>query len=209
MRRRLSSADRRSQLIEVGRQTFAELGYERTSVEEIARRAGITKPIVYEHFGGKEGLYAAVVTIECERLITMISEEIGVGTARQRMEAGILAFLRYVRDEPEGFRVLARDAPASREYAYTLSQLSREVGAIFARQFIRAGYDPSSAPVYARGLVGMITFVGQWWDEDRELPVEEIASHLAAMAWMGLRHLPPEPYVAPAEDSLDRFAASG
>ncbi|HEV8064725.1 MAG TPA: helix-turn-helix domain-containing protein, partial [Acidimicrobiales bacterium] len=57
-RRRLSSTERRAQLIEVGRDTFADVGYEAATVEEIARRAGITKPIVYGHFGGKEGLYA-------------------------------------------------------------------------------------------------------------------------------------------------------
>lgn len=192
-RRRLSGADRRSQLIEVGRQVFAERGYDRTSVEEIARRAGITKPIVYEHFGGKEGLYAAVVALESERLVTLVSNAISAGTPRQHVEAGILAFLRYVRDEPDGFRVLARDAPASREYEYTLSQLAGEVGAVFAREFLRADYDPATAPIYARALVGMITFVGQWWDEHRTEPIEEVASHLGALAWMGLRHLPTEP----------------
>jgi AcrR family transcriptional regulator len=158
---------------------------------------------VYEHFGGKEGLYAAVVALESERLLGLISDAIATGTPREHVEAGTLAFLRYVRDEPDGFRVLARDAPASREYAYTLSKLSGEVGAIFAREFMRAGYDPSSAPIYARALVGMVTFVAQWWDEQRELSMEEVASHLSALIWMGLRHLPEEPALPTADGAVD------
>jgi AcrR family transcriptional regulator len=63
-RKKLTAAARRAQLIQVGREVFAENGYEATSVEEIASRAKVSKPIVYEHFGGKEGLYAVVVDRE-------------------------------------------------------------------------------------------------------------------------------------------------
>ena len=65
-RKKLTAAARRAQLIQVGRQVFAEKGYEATSVEEIASCAKVSKPIVYEHFGGKEGLYAVVVDREME-----------------------------------------------------------------------------------------------------------------------------------------------
>ena len=61
MRCRLGAAARRAQLIEVGRRAFAEKGYEATSVEEIAQRAKVSKPIIYEHLGGKEGLHAVIV----------------------------------------------------------------------------------------------------------------------------------------------------
>jgi AcrR family transcriptional regulator len=61
---RLTAAARRAQLIEIGREVFAERGYGATSVEEIASRAKVSKPILYSHFGGKEGLYAVVVDRE-------------------------------------------------------------------------------------------------------------------------------------------------
>jgi len=192
-RRRLAAADRRSQLIEVGRGTFAEMGYEAATVEEIARRAGITKPIVYGHFGGKEGLYAAIVEDEAALVLGAISSAISVGTPRQRVTAAVLAYLRYVGERPAGFAVLARDSPASSRYASMLAEIADRVGAIFAAEFDRAGYDASVAPIYARALIGMVTYVGQWWDEDRSRPVEEVASHLAALTWMGLRHLPRKP----------------
>src|SRR5207245_8271831 len=95
--RRLTASARRAQLIEVGRAVFAERGYEAASVEEIAERAKVSKPIVYEHFGGKEGLYAVVVDREMERVVAIISDAISTGTPRQRLEQAAPAFLTYVQ----------------------------------------------------------------------------------------------------------------
>jgi len=71
--------------------------------------------------------------------------------------------------------------------------LADRVGGVFAEQFRNAGYDAKAAPIYAHALVGMVTFVGQWWTESRKPGVDQVASHLAALAWMGLRHLPRKP----------------
>jgi hypothetical protein len=86
MSQRLPASARRAQLIDVGRAVFAKHGYEATSVEEIADRAKVSKPIVYEHFGGKEGLYAVVVDREMEYVVRRISEAISSGEPRERVE---------------------------------------------------------------------------------------------------------------------------
>jgi len=194
---RLAASARRAQLVEVGRTVFAQRGYEATSVEEIAARAGISKPIVYEHFGGKEGLYAVIVDREVEHIVGRIVEAISSGSPRERLERAALAFLVYVKERPGGFAVLLRDAPAAKrsgEMPALMYDLADRVGAIFAEQFRRAGYDAKAAPIYAHALVGMVAFVGQWWTESRRPPpVETVASHIAALAWMGLRHLPKRP----------------
>src|SRR5919109_2074099 len=90
--RRLTAAARRAQLIDVGRAVFAKRGYEATSVEEIAEHAKVSKPIIYEHFGGKEGLYAVVVDREMEYVVRRIAEAIAAGAPRERPEGGALAF---------------------------------------------------------------------------------------------------------------------
>ncbi|HLK10760.1 MAG TPA: TetR/AcrR family transcriptional regulator [Candidatus Binatia bacterium] len=207
-RPRLAAAARRAQLVDVGRTVFAERGYEAASVEEIAARAGISKPIVYEHFGGKAGLYAAIVDREVEHIVGRIVEAISAGTARERLERAVLAFLAYVEERPRGFAVLLRDAPASRrsgEMPALMYDLAGRVGAIFADQFHRAGYSAAAAPVYAHALVGMVAFVGQWWTESRRPPaVETVASHVAALAWMGLRHLPRRPALLATPASRSR-----
>jgi AcrR family transcriptional regulator len=191
---RLSGSARRAQLIEVGRAVFAERGYDGTAVEEIAERAKVSKPIVYEHFGGKEGLYAVVVDREMERVVELIADAIASGSPRERLEKAALAFLTYVKDNPDGFAVLSRDAPViAGGMSGLLNEVADRVGKVFTAAFKEAGYDHKSAPIYAHALVGMVTFVGQWWTETRKPPVETVARHLAALAWMGLRHLPKKP----------------
>jgi len=193
---RLSAAARRAQLIEIAKEVFAKRGYEATSVEEIAARAKVSKPIVYEHFGGKEGLYAVLVDREMEHVVQLISQAIASGTPRQRVESAALAFLTYVRDQPDGFLVLSRDAPLTLVHggmSSLLNDVAERVADVFTSTFKQAGYDPKTAPIYAHALVGMVTFVGQWWTETRKPPVEVVASHIAALAWMGLRHLPKRP----------------
>ncbi len=196
-RPRLAASARRAQLVDVGRLVFAQRGYEAASVEEIAERAGITKPIVYEHFGGKEGLYAVIVDREVEHIVERIVEAISTGSPRERLERAALAFLHYVEERPEGFTMLLRDTPALKgggEMPGLMYDLAGRVGAVFTEQLRRAGYDRKAAPIYAHALVGMVAFVGQWWTESRKpLPSEAVASHLAALAWMGLRHLPRRP----------------
>jgi AcrR family transcriptional regulator len=191
--KRLTAAERRTQLISVGRAVFAERGYDGASVEEIAERAGVSKPIVYEHFGGKEGLWAVIVDREMEHVITDVSEAISHGSARDRVGGATLAFLKYVKEQPDGFAVLSRDAPANVGMASLLAEVGERVGKIFATELKRAGYDPKAGPIYAQALIGMVTFVGQWWTENRRTNIEEVASHVAALAWMGLRHLPKHP----------------
>jgi AcrR family transcriptional regulator len=194
--RRLSGTERRAQLIEVGRAVFAKRGYEATSMEEIADRAKVSKPIVYEHFGGKEGLYAVIVDREMDYVVRRIVEAISVGSPRERVERASLAFLSYVRDHPDGFAVLSQDSPLSAtrgRLSSLLNDLAERVGDVFTASFRAAGYDARAAPIYAQALVGMVTFVGKWWTEVRKPNVEDVAKHIGALAWMGLRHLPKKP----------------
>ena len=193
---RLSGTARRAQLIDVARIIFAKRGYQAASLEEIAARAKVSRPVLYEHFGGKEGLYAVVIDREMEYLVRRIAEAISTGTPRERMEGAALAFLVYVRDQPDGFAILTHDAPvttAGGTMSSLLNDVAERVGHVFVGAFKDAGFDPKAAPIYAHALVGMVTFVGQWWTDERKPPVEDVASHISALAWMGLRHLPKRP----------------
>src|SRR5689334_7395620 len=134
LKKRLSAPERRLQLMEVGRAVFAVSGYESASIEEIARQAGVSKPIVYEHFGSKEGLHAAVVDRELDTLVERVSQSISEGSARARFEGAVLAFLTYVKEEPEGFAVLTRDSPtahARRGLTRVIGDTAERVGDVF------------------------------------------------------------------------------
>lgn len=196
-RQRLSAAERRDQLLEVARDVFAEHRYESSSIEEVAHRAGVSKPIIYEHFGAKEGLYAAIVDREMDNLVQRVSDAIGSGSSRERFEKAVLGFLRYVQEQPAGFAVLTRDSPnanARRGLTRVIDDLADRVTEVFRTDFAEAGFDPDLAPIFANALVGMVTQVGQWWAaEGKAFSVDQVARHVAALGWMGLRHLPPDP----------------
>jgi AcrR family transcriptional regulator len=199
--RRMTAGERRTQLVEVAKGLFAEMGFDAASVEEIANRAGVSKPIVYEHFGGKEGLYAVVVDRETSRLLEMITSRLGPGLgAREQVYNSAMAFLDYIEDDPAGFRVLTRDSPAGFSgggMAGLLADVATKAEEVLAGYFNRTGIDLSSAPLYAHALVGMVVHVGAWWAEERSPAKEEVARHLTALAYSGLAQLPSDPASLP------------
>src|SRR5581483_7518378 len=110
---RMTGRQRREQLVQVGRSLFAEKGYDGTSIEEIAARANVSKPVVYEHFGGKEGLYAVVVDREMTDLLARLTRSLSAGHPRELAEQSALALLTYIEEETDGFRILSRDSAAA------------------------------------------------------------------------------------------------
>lgn len=110
---RMTSYQRREQLIAIGRSLFATEGFEAVSVEAIAAAAKVSKPIVYEHFGGKEGLYAVVVDREMRSLNEALTSALSNPGAHPRriVERTALALLTYIEEHAEGFHVLVRDSP--------------------------------------------------------------------------------------------------
>src|SRR5437868_4220669 len=127
----MSGKERREQLLDIGRTLFAAKGFDGTSVEEIAHSAGVSKPVVYEHFGGKEGLYAVVVDREIQSLLGGVTVALATGgTSRQIIEKAALALLDYVEGSTDGFRILVRDSPtgqATGSFASLMSDIASQV----------------------------------------------------------------------------------
>ncbi len=193
----MTGTQRREQLLQVGRALFAEKGFEGTSVEEIAASAGVSKPVVYEHFGGKEGLYAVVVDREIAALTTGITAALtSVGTSHDLIERAALALLDYIEGSTDGFRILVRDSPpgqATGTFASLMSDVASQVEHILASQFKNRRLDPKAAPMYAQMLVGMVALTGQWWLDSRTFKKADVAAHLVNLAWNGLTGLEARP----------------
>ncbi len=195
----MTGKERREQLLNIGRRLFAERGFEGTSIEEIAAQAGVSKPVVYEHFGGKEGLYAVVVDREVDRFLTMATRLLEGEDTREKFEAAAIALLRYIEENTDGFRILVRDSPpgsGSGTFGSLISDIASQVEYILGDVLKARGYDPRHAPMYAQMLVGMVTFTGQWWLDARKPKLEEVAAHLVNMAWNGLSRLDPKPQIS-------------
>ena len=190
----MTAGERRNQLVGVAKGVFAELGYDGASIEEIANRAAVSKPIVYEHFGGKEGLYAVVVDRETTRLLEMITSALSHNLgAREQVRNSAIAFLDYIEADPDGFRVLTRDSPAGFAgggMAGLLADVAAKAEEVLASFFHRTGVPLTSAPLYAHALVGMVVHVGAWWADERQPEKDVVADQLTALAYQGLAHLP-------------------
>ena len=165
---RMTGTQRRAQLLDVGRSLFAERGYDGTSVEEIASRAGVSKPIVYEHFGGKEGLYAVVVDREVQHLLDSFSTALSGQSPKELLEQACLVLLTYVEEQGDGFQILVQ-------------------------QFTGRGFETTLAGLYSQALVGMVALTGQWWQDHRKPQRDEVAAHLVNLAWNGLSRLATKP----------------
>lgn len=193
---RMTGAQRREQLLDVGRALFAERGFEGTSVEEIASKAGVSKPVVYEHFGGKEGLYAVVVDREMRMLLDMVTSALTGGHPRELLEQAAFALLDYIERSADGFRILVRDSPVAAStgtFASLISDIASRVEHILGLEFKQRGFDSKLAPLYAQALVGMVALTGQWWLDVRRPKKAEVAAHLVNLAWNGLSGLEPRP----------------
>lgn len=195
---RMTGRERREQLVQIGRSVFAQKGFAATSVEEIAARAKVSKPIVYEHFGGKEGLYAVIVDRETSALLGALETALDEGRSHPRvlMERAALAFLTYIDESEDGFRILVRDSPVAQSggtFSSLLGDVAAKVESILAAQLRLRKYSPRDAELYAQMLVGMVAYTGQWWLETRKPSKEEVAARMVNLSWFGLGALEKDP----------------
>lgn len=184
---------RRTQLIEVSRRLFAERGTS-VAVEEIAAAAGVTKPVVYEHFGGKEGLYAVVVKQEADHLESVIRTALTTPDVGYRalIELGVYALLDYLDENPDGFRILNHDSGAG-EFTSILNKVTLNVTELLSEPLTRRGFEARLAAPMAQSLVGIVAMAAQIWVDDRSLTKDELAAWLVNLAWNGLSRLEADP----------------
>ena len=193
----MSALERRAQLIEVSRGIFAERGFDAASIEEIAAAAKISKPVVYEHFGDKESLYAIVVDREMTLLMSMMTESLTSDRPRVLLEQAATALFDYIDAHTDGFRVLLRPHPRGDQRGGTFGTVMREVADQLTDRLVvlcrRYGYSTKLAPMYAHMLVGMVALTGEWWADVRKPGKEQVITQVVNMAWNGVSALEKEP----------------
>ena len=219
----MSRSERRLQLIGIARASFAQRGYDATSIEEITQAAGVSKPVLYEHFGGKEGLYQVIVDREINLLVSMLTESLPQASSpRKALELTIVGLLDYLETNPDGYRLLAHQSPAGVStgvFSPVIGEVTEHLTVLMAALFERQGFDPLSLPVYGQLLGGAVAQVGIWWIAEREAadagePVqprskEEIAAHTVNLLWNGLHRLELDPKPIGTPDTDERLNPRG
>ena len=185
-RARMPRPERERQMLEVAGRSFAERGFHAVSMDEIAARAGISKPMLYQYFGSKEGLYVAFVRQQGAALLAAMRNATAPGAPpAEALRAGTLAFLGYVDEHRPGWELLYREAAnQGGPLAAEIAALHARIASIVHRLFTAVAGDDSSGrtEALAHAFVGAGESVANWWLEHPEEPRDQVAGLLVRLA---------------------------
>lgn len=187
---RLPAARRRKQLLDVALGVFAERGFHPTSMNDLAEAAGVTKPVLYQHFGSKRELYLELLEEVGDRLRDAIGKATSeAATPREQVERGFAAYFRYVADHEAAFQVLfGGGTRRDEEFAAHARRVEESIADVIASLIEVPGLDPDTKRLLAHGIVGLAEGASRHWlrnahDADPEVQ----AARVAELAWAGLR----------------------
>lgn len=196
--RRLSRAEREEQVLEVAYGAFAELGYDGVSMREIAERAAITKPILYTHFGSKDGLFAACV----RRMVEPMLRQVRAATdptlpADRQLWAGILAQLGFIEEHRAEWRAFVNEAGArgglpGKALSQGRDRVIELLGELVAQAALAAGAPVPPAKeleASAHMLQGAVERIANWWERYPDEPLESVAIRAMNLTWQGFGDL--------------------
>ena len=203
--RRLTADARRRQLFAVALTLFAEHGYSATTMDDIAESAGVTKPLVYQHFESKRALYLELLDVfSTEMIERIVAATAAAEGPRQQVETGFAAYFELMVGNEDAFRILyGRDAPDDPELGAALRRVEEAI-AVAIDPLIDAGLEPSHRLLLAHAVVGMAEGASRHWLDanrntdgtdtraagvDRQAEAGRLAAQLADFAWAGLRQV--------------------
>lgn len=189
---RLPAAERRRQLLDVALHAFAENGFHKTSMNDVAEAAGVTKPVLYQHFASKKALYQELVDdlgrgLE-DAIVAAVAEAEG---PRQQVEAGFRAYFRWATSQGAAFTVLfAERNRADRELAAAVINVESMVADRVASLIVVEGLNEDERHVLAFGVIGLAESTSRHWlgrGLGPGLDADAFADTVAQLAWSGLR----------------------
>ncbi|MGX7825122.1 TetR/AcrR family transcriptional regulator [Actinokineospora sp. 24-640] len=187
---RLPRTARRAQLLAAAQDVFAANGYHAAGMDEIAERAGVSKPVLYQHFPGKLELYMALLEKHVDELISRVSTAMETTSDNKtRVRNAVRAYFDFVDGESQAFRLVfesdLRNEPLVQDAVSRATSAS--VDAITATITSDAGLDEHRARLLAVGLVGVSQVAARaWLDDSRSVPKEEAISLISTLAWRGI-----------------------
>ena len=192
---RLPRLARRAQLLEAAQEVFVANGYHAAAMDDIADRAGVSKPVLYQHFPGKLDLYLALLDTSCEAIVKATEAALGsTDDNKQRVAGTMHAFYEYVANAQGAFRLVFEsdltNEPAVRE---RVDRVTQECAALISEVISAdAGLSKEQSMVLAVSLVGMAQVSARYWlaSENPVLTQPQAADLVAGLAWRGIRGFP-------------------
>lgn len=190
---RLPRSARRLQLLEAASEIFVERGYHSAGMDEIAIHAGVSKPVLYQHFPSKLDLYIAVVDSHAEKLVVDVNNALLTTTDNhQRVQAAVQAFFDFIDSDNSGYRLIfASDVMDPAVIRRTEGATEACVDAVYGLVMQDSGLDPYRSRMLAAGLVGASQVNARYWLEARR-PIDKqtAVDTTVALLWGGLSHVP-------------------
>jgi AcrR family transcriptional regulator len=191
---RLPRSARRKQLLAAAQQIFVAQGYHAAAMDEIAERAGVSKPVLYQHFPGKLELYLALLDTHCDAIIAKVRDAMqATPDNKERVKGAVRAYFDFVDHESEAFRLVfesdLRNDPAVRERVERVEQGC--IAAVTDTIISDTGVNTDQAELLASGLVGAAGQSAQFWlANGRRTPKPEAEALVAALIWRGIASFP-------------------
>jgi AcrR family transcriptional regulator len=191
---RMPRSARRKQLLRAAREVFVAHGYHAAAMDDIAERAGVSKPVLYQHFPGKLDLYLALLETHASELVHAIRDAMRRTTDNSaRVHNAVSAYFDFVDSEGEAFRLVfesdLRNEPSVRALVARMDvQVNDAIADTIAAD---TGLSRERARLLSVGLTGMSEITARWWlDNDRLLPKAEAVSLVESLAWGGISNFP-------------------
>jgi AcrR family transcriptional regulator len=187
---RVPAAVRAGQLLDVAERLFAANGYGSTSIEGIAREAGVSRPVVYAHFGSKDGIYLACLERARGQLDEMLASAVASASGpREQLERGANAYFAFVERDPARWRVLfGGGAAVSGDVAERAMQLHLATERRFAQLFALAAPagEAQALLAFAHSIGGAAHQLAQWWLRTPGVSRQQIVAWYCGICWDGL-----------------------
>ena len=186
---RLPAAERRQQLLDTAVGVFARNGYHDTSMNDIAEAAGVTKPVLYQHFESKRELFRELLGEIGEQLRDTIAKASADAPGpRQQIEAGFRAYFTFVASHNDAFRVMFGSGNRDEEFASAAREVEESIAEVVADQIEIAGLTAEHRRLLANGIVGLAEGTCRHWLlHDVDVDPAVLASQVSQLAWAGLR----------------------
>jgi AcrR family transcriptional regulator len=187
---RLPAAQRREQLLDTAMQVFARQGYHAASMNDVADAAGVTKPVLYQHFSSKRELFIELLSEIGNQLLDRIAKATADASGpREQIEMGFRAYFDYVGANTDAFRVLfGSGARRDPEFASFARGVESSIASAIAERIVVDGEPALDRELLAHSLVGMTEAASRYWiSHDREPDIDTLARRVSQLAWSGMR----------------------
>jgi AcrR family transcriptional regulator len=186
---RRSRDERRAELLDAAERAIMRIGPD-ASMDELAAEAGITKPILYSHFGDKAGLASALAVRVAAELDDAISTSLGqIRHPRQVVSSTIGAFCTFIESQNALYRFLVKAAmsnPDKRSRSRLVADFAQQIATVLRGALREVGGDTSAAEPWSFAIVGMTLSAGEWWLDCRTMSRDDLVDHLTRLLWSGL-----------------------